>query len=101
MASSVLPAEHHLSARLIDRRSARATDLNSGIRGALFEKKHSDAMGEAVFLFGWLVTRQTKPNGLVYGGHHFTYPEISEESGWPVRTLQRWMARLQTKATWR
>jgi hypothetical protein len=74
--------------------SEAKNDFNSGIRGGLFEKKHSDAMGQAVFLFGWLVTRQTKPDGLVYGGHHFTYPEISEKSGWPVRTLQRWMERL-------
>lgn len=52
-------------------------------------------MGEAVFLFAWLVSKQTKPNGLVLGGHHFTYDEITSETGWPRRTLQRWMARLQ------
>ena len=74
---------------------SRQTTFKSGIRGGLFEKKHSDAMGESIFLFGWLVTRQTKSDGLVFGGHAFTYPEISEESGWPVRTLERWMARLR------
>ena len=74
---------------------SRQTTFNSGVRGGLFEKKHSDAMGESIFLFGWLVTRQTKSDGLVFGGHAFTYPEISEESGWPVRTLERWMARLR------
>lgn len=78
------------------RRTSRQSAFNSGVRGGLFEKKHSDAMGESVFLFGWLVTRQTKSDGLVFGGHAFTYPEISEESGWPVRTLERWMARLRT-----
>jgi hypothetical protein len=50
-------------------------------------------MGESIYLFGWLVTRQTKNNGLVFGGHAFTYPEISEDAGWPVRTIERWMAR--------
>jgi hypothetical protein len=78
------------------RKPSRQSAFNSGVRGGLFEKKHSDAMGESVFLFGWLVTRQTKSDGLVFGGHAFTYPEISEESGWPVRTLERWMARLRT-----
>ena len=78
------------------RRECRQNSFNSGIRGGLFEKKHSDAMGEAIFLFGWLVTRQTKCDGLIFGGHAFTYGEISEESGWPVRTLERWMARLRS-----
>lgn len=72
--------------------------FNSGIRGGLWDKKHSDAMGEAVFLFGWFVHRQTKQldgSGLVLGGHKLTYAEISADTGWPVRTLQRWNARLQ------
>ncbi len=78
-----------------DRNSLKpCRELNSGIRSGLFEKKHSDAMGEAVYLYGWLITRQTKPNGLVFGGHAFTYDEISQETGWPIRTLQRWMNRL-------
>jgi hypothetical protein len=70
-------------------------DFNSGIRSGLFEKKHSDAMGEAIFLYGWLVTKQTKPNGLVLGGRHLTYEDIAAETGWPRRTLQRWINILQ------
>ena len=89
------PSSPSASTSIVQTRS-RQTTFNSGVRGGLFEKKHSDAMGESVFLFGWLVTRQTKSNGLVFGGHAFTYSEISEESGWPVRTLERWMARRRT-----
>lgn len=76
------------------------THLNSGIRGGLWEKKHSDAMGSAVFLFGWLVHRQTKEvhgSGLVWRGHPFTYEEISAGSGWPVATVRTWMRRLVEK----
>jgi hypothetical protein len=41
------------------RRAIGGKGLNSGIRGGLWEKKHSDAMADAVWLFGWLVLRQT------------------------------------------
>ncbi|MCI0724362.1 MAG: hypothetical protein L0338_36165 [Acidobacteria bacterium] len=50
-------------------------------------------MGKAVWLFGWYVGRQTVQNhsvGLVLGGSVLTYDSISEETGWPPRTLQRW-----------
>lgn len=69
--------------------------LNAGIRGGLFEVKHWDKMGDAIWLFGWLVHRQTKQRGLVLGGHALTYREIQEDTGYPERTLRRWMARLQ------
>jgi hypothetical protein len=75
--------------------------LNSGIRGGLWEKKHSDAMGESVFLFGWLVLRQTTQRngtGLVLRGKPLTYADITADTGWPERTLHRWMARLQQAA---
>jgi hypothetical protein len=80
------------------RRAIGGRHLNSGIRGGLWEKKHSDAMGESVFLFGWLVLRQTTQRngtGLVLRGKPLTYADITTDTGWPERTLQRWMARLQ------
>jgi hypothetical protein len=80
------------------KRTIGGKTLNSGIRGGLWEKKHSDAMGLAVFLFGWLIHRQTTQRngtGLVLRGKPLTYEDISADTGWPVRTLQRWMARLK------
>ena len=60
--------------------------LNSGIRGGLWEKKHSDAMGESVFLFGWLILRQTTQRngtGLVLRGKPLTYADITSDTRWP------------------
>jgi len=54
-------------------------------------------MGPAVWLFGWLVHRQTREHngvGLVLGGSPLTYKIISDDTGMAVRTLKRWMARL-------
>lgn len=54
-------------------------------------------MGPAVWLFGWLVHRQTRERhgvGLVLAGSPLTYEIISEDTGMAVRTLKRWMARL-------
>ncbi|HVA16449.1 MAG TPA: hypothetical protein VMV59_01920 [Candidatus Dormibacteraeota bacterium] len=82
------------------KRAIGGKGLNSGIRGGLWEKKHSDAMADSVWLFGWLVLRQTTErngSGLVLRGKALTYAEISDDTGWPERTLQRWMARLQDR----
>lgn len=72
--------------------------LNAGLRGGLFEAKHHAGMGEAVWLFGWMVLRQTTEQGgqgLVLGGRPITYQEIHRDTGFPIRTLQRWMAALK------
>jgi len=72
--------------------------LNSGIRGGLWEVKHYKAMGDAVWLFGWLVHRQTTEKngeGLVLRGMPLTYADISNDTGWPERTIRRWMATLR------
>ena len=55
-------------------------------------------MGKAVWLFGWLVSRQTTQNGstgLVLGGKVLTWEWVAAKSGWPIRTLQRWCEILQ------
>lgn len=75
----------------------RGKHLNSGIRGGLWDDAHLDRMGPAVWLFGWLVHRQTRERygvGLVLGGSPLTYEIIRQDTGMPVRTLKRWMSRL-------
>lgn len=75
----------------------RGKHLNSGIRGGLWDDAHLERMGPAVWLFGWLVHRQTRERqgvGLVLGGSPLTYEIIRQDTGMPVRTLKRWMARL-------
>ena len=72
----------------------RAKDFNTGLRGVLFEARHYERMGQAVWLYGWLVLRQTRQEGamgLVLGGRPVSYREIEEETGFHPRTLERWM----------
>jgi hypothetical protein len=76
----------------------RGKDYNAGLRGVLFEARHYDRMGAAVWLFGWLVLRQTHQQGKtgwVLGGSPISYREIEEETGFNVRTLERWMRTLR------
>lgn len=79
----------------------RGKQLNSGICGGLWERKHSEAMGDsAVFLFGWLVHRQTTQCdgvGLVLRGRPLTYAEIEADTGWPRSKLRRWMDLLRRR----
>ena len=51
-------------------------------------------MGQAVWLFGWLVLRETRERGgigFVLGGRPITYREIEEETGFAHKSLERWM----------
>jgi hypothetical protein len=73
------------------------TTLNTGLRGGLFERKHVDKMGMAIWLFGWLVLKQTRPDGRVLGGKIIDYEYISKDTGYSERTLQRWMATLRNE----
>ncbi|GEM_PF-2243694 len=76
----------------------RGKELNSGIRGGLWDEKHTAAMGAAVWLFGWLVHRQTTERGgvgLVLRGRPLSYREISEDTGWGERKLRYWMGILR------
>jgi hypothetical protein len=55
-------------------------------------------MGQAVWLFGWLVLRETRERegiGFVLGGRPVTYSEIEEETGFSRKSLQRWMQALR------
>lgn len=72
----------------------RGKDYNTGLRGVLFEARHYERMGAAVWLYGWLVLRQTHQQasvGWVLGGAPVSYREIEEETGFNARTLERWM----------
>jgi hypothetical protein len=76
----------------------RGKDFNTGLRGVLFEARHYDRMGSAIWLYGWLVLRQTHQTGStgwVLGGAPISYKEIEEETGFNARTLERWMRTLR------
>jgi hypothetical protein len=76
----------------------REKNYSTGLRGVLFEAGHYRRMGAAVWLYGWLVLRQTHQSGAVgwvLGGAPVTYREIEEETGFPSRTLEGWMRTLR------
>jgi hypothetical protein len=79
-------------------RLMRGKDYNAGLRGVLFEARHYERMGTALWLYGWLVLRQTHQQGdigWVLGGAPISYREIEEETGFNIRTLERWMQGLR------
>lgn len=67
-----------------------------GVTEGLLEQKHYLKMKDAVWLFMWLVRRQTGANGRVLAKKFsgVTHDQISSETGWNPRTIRRWMARL-------
>ncbi|MGD0544525.1 MAG: hypothetical protein ABSB65_08935 [Candidatus Acidiferrales bacterium] len=76
----------------------REKNFSTGLRGVLFEAKHHARMGSAVWLYGWLVLRQTHQSGdvgWVLGGAAVTYREIQAETGFNPRTLERWLRDLR------
>ncbi|HUO34945.1 MAG TPA: hypothetical protein VMU43_08125 [Candidatus Acidoferrum sp.] len=80
------------------RETMREKNYNAGLRGVLFEARHYERMGSAIWLFGWLVLRQTHQTGetgWVLGGKPVSYREIEEETGFNARTLERWMQTLR------
>lgn len=76
----------------------RENNYNTGLRGVLFDAEHYARMGAAVWLYGWLILRQTHQTGTVgwvLGGAPIHYREIEEETGFNRRTLERWMKMLR------
>lgn len=76
----------------------REKNFHCGLRGVLFEARHYARMGSAIWLYGWLVLRQTHQTGAVgwvLGGAPVSYREIEEETGFNRRTLERWMSALR------
>jgi hypothetical protein len=81
-----------------DYANVRENNYNTGLRGVLFEARHYARMGSAVWLYGWLILRQTHQTGSVgwvLGGAPIHYREIEEETGFNRRTLERWMKDLR------
>jgi hypothetical protein len=79
----------------------REKNYNTGLRGVLFEERHYARMGSAIWLYGWLVLRQTHQTGAtgwVLGGAPVTYREIEGETGFNRRTLEPWMSLLRRNA---
>src|SRR6202046_761711 len=76
----------------------REKNFSTGLRGVLFEARHYARMGSALWLYGWLVLRQTHQSGSigwVLGGAPVRYREIEEETGFNRRTLERWLSTLR------
>ena len=76
----------------------REKNFSTGLRGVLFEARHYARMGSALWLYGWLVLRQTHQTGSVgwvLGGAPVRYREIEEETGFNCRTLERWLSTLR------
>jgi len=68
-----------------------------GVESGLLEYKHFEAMGSAVWLFMWLVHRQTRKSGLVLGGMPLNYQEIASRMGpgYKPRLVRLWLDRLR------
>lgn len=70
-----------------------------GVKGGLVAEKHYYAMKDAVWLFLWLVLRQTGLNesgeGIVNYGHPITRQEITENTGFADWRIERWTDRLR------
>jgi len=80
------------------RRTMRGMDYNTGLRGVLLDARHYERMGSAIWLYAWLLLRQTHQRGStgwVLGGSPVSYREIEEETGFNRRTLERWMRTLR------
>ena len=93
--------ESDRSASLVAASRMREKNYNTGLRGVLFEARHYARMGSAIWLYGWLVLRQTHQTGTtgwVLGGAPITYREIECETGFNRRTLERWMSVLRRNA---
>ena len=82
----------------------REKDFNTGLRGVLFEAKHYARMGPAIWLYGWLVLRQTHQChgvGYVLDGTPITYREIESETGFDRRRWRRGCVSCGAKDTYR
>lgn len=69
-----------------------------GAKGGLLEEKHRRAMRDAVWLFLYLLMRQTQINeageGVVRYGNPTSRTDIAADTGWSDANIKRWTARL-------
>src|SRR6201981_1781040 len=76
----------------------RDKNFNTGGGGVLLDAGHYERMGSALWLYSWLILRQTHQTGSigwVLGGAPGSYREIEEETGFNRRTLEGWFRRLR------
>lgn len=70
-----------------------------GAKGGLLAEKHYYAMKDAVWLFQWLILRQTGLNeigeGVVNYGHPITRQAITDDTGFADWRIERWTDRLR------
>lgn len=70
-----------------------------GIKMGMISEEHRKRMGDAVWLFMWIVGRQTAQTkagiGVVCYGKPITFSQIEHETGFPIWTLRRWMKALE------
>jgi len=70
-----------------------------GAKGGLLAEKHYYAMKDAIWLFQWLLLRQTGLNeigeGIVNYGHPITRQEITHDTGFADWRIKRWTDRLR------
>jgi hypothetical protein len=69
--------------------------MNIGAQSGLVDPKHEAAMHSSIWLYLWLVWKQTKSSGLVLGGMPLTYAEIARRSGFRERKIRWWLAVLR------
>jgi len=77
----------------------RDKNYNTGVRGVLLDVHHFEKMGSALWLYSWLILRQTHQSGTigwVLGGSPISYREIEEETGFNRRTLEGWFRKLRS-----
>lgn len=69
------------------------------IKNNLLEHKHHEAMGDAVWLYMWLLDKMTSISeegvGKILGGKPIKYEEVKEELSMSERTYNRWIAALK------
>lgn len=69
------------------------------VKNDLLEPKHISNMGEAVWLYLWLLDKMTSINengvGKVLGNKPVVYEQIELELGISLRTYRRWIAKLK------
>lgn len=76
----------------------RDKNYNTGVKGVLLDARHYERMGSAIWLYSWLILRQTHQSGTigwVLGGAPVSYREIEEETGFNRRTIEAWFRKLR------
>src|SRR5438067_159549 len=66
-----------------------------GLQNGIIDQKHFEAIGQAIWLYIWLLNKQVKTTDKVLGGKPITYNMFAESyPEIPRQTYMRWLARL-------